>query len=146
MFSFHALEGSTFPSTISENLAKDVCNEYKGLPFALKVIDNAMLDKVREEEWSCALHDLKQSQPILGSVEDDELFGRLWLSYDKLNDDALKTCFLYFGAFPEDYKIPTRKLFGTWISTGLFGLLDTKVARNKVEALLELLEKQLLIH
>ena len=146
LFSSHAFEGSTRPPTISKELARDVCNQCKGLPLALKVIGSAMLDKEKEEEWSCALHDLRQSQPILGSTEDDELFGRLRLSYEKLNDDALKTCFLYFGAFPEDYKIPTRKLFDIWISVELFGSLDGKVARNKAEAHLELLEKRSLIH
>ena len=119
MFSSHAFEGSTLPSTVSEELARDIFNECKGLPLALKVIGSAMLDKVREEEWSCALHDLKQSQPILGSTEDDELFGRLRLSYDKLNDAALKTCFLYFGAFLEDDEIPTWELSDMWISEGL---------------------------
>ena len=146
LFSSHAFEGSTRPPTISEELARDVCNQCKGLPLALKVIGSAMLGKEKEEDWSCALHDLRQSQPILGSTEVDELFGCLRLSYEKLNDDALKTCFLYIGAFPEDYKISTRELFDIWISEELFGSVDGKVARNKAEAHLELLEKRSLIH
>ncbi|KAG0612983.1 hypothetical protein M758_6G067500 [Ceratodon purpureus] len=146
LFSAHAFSEGTLPSTICEELAREVCKECKGLPLALKVIGSAMVGKVNEEEWSSALYDLKRSEPILDSSVDVELFDRLKLSYDMLKGDVLKTCFLYLAAFPEDYEIPTTTLFRMWNAEGLFGSLDAKDASNRAQAHLEILEKCSLIH
>ncbi|KAG0612692.1 hypothetical protein M758_6G046200 [Ceratodon purpureus] len=145
LFSAHAFSEGSPPSTISEELPKKVCKECKGLPLALKVIGSAMVDKVDEEEWSSALHDLKRSKPILGSSVDVELFDRLRFSYEKLENDVLKICFLYLAAFPEDYKIPTSKLFMMWDAEGLFGSVDAKDVSMKGRMHLGILEKRSLI-
>ncbi|TKY64901.1 putative late blight resistance protein-like R1B-8 [Spatholobus suberectus] len=42
----------------------------------------------------------------------------LKLSYDTL-PARLKPCFLYFGMYPEDYRIPVKQLIQLWISEGL---------------------------
>ncbi|KAG0612690.1 hypothetical protein M758_6G046000 [Ceratodon purpureus] len=145
LFSAHVFSEGSPPSNISEELAKEVCKECKGLPLALKVIGSVMVDKVDEEEWSSALHDLKQSKPILGSTVDVELFDRLRFSYEKLEDDALKICFLYLAAFPEDYEIPTSKLFMMWDAEGLFGSVDAEDVSREGRRHLGILEKRSLI-
>lgn len=43
--------------------------------------------------------------------------GILKLSYKHL-PDHLKPCFLYFGAFQEDEKVPAQKLMWLWIAEG----------------------------
>ncbi|XLR54805.1 hypothetical protein HN51_023062 [Arachis hypogaea] len=50
------------------------------------------------------------------------------LSYNSL-PHRLKTCFLYFGMFPEDYAIPVKRLILLWTAEGLIeppktGILD----------------------
>lgn len=100
LFCCHAFESGGALLTTLEELARDVCEECKGLPLALKVIGSAMADKATVAEWRCALHDLRRSKPIVDSNVDDELFGRLELSYKELKDDATRICFLYFAAFP----------------------------------------------
>ncbi|KAG0568851.1 hypothetical protein KC19_6G049300 [Ceratodon purpureus] len=145
LFSAHAFSEGSPPSTINQELAKEVCKECKGLPLALKVIGSAMVDKVDEEEWSSALHDLKQSKPILGSCVDFELFDCLRFSYDNLKSDVLRICFLYLAAFPEDYRIPTSKLFMMWDIEGLFGSVDAEDVGREGRRHLGILEKRSLI-
>jgi len=49
---------------------------------------------------------------------DKSLKDILKLSYDSL-PERLKPCFLYFGMYPEDYRIPVKQLIQLWISEGL---------------------------
>jgi hypothetical protein len=114
LFRNYAFKDGCCPSNIPEQLARDVCKECGGLPLALTVIGSAMLEKVDERGWRCSLDYLKQSKPIPDSEADDELFGRLRLSYNELKDDKTKICFLYFAAFPEDFEIPTDELIKIW--------------------------------
>lgn len=39
------------------------------------------------------------------------------LSYNDL-PDHLKPCFLYFGVFPEDTKVPIKRLIWLWVAEG----------------------------
>lgn len=59
---------------------------------------------------------MRRSKPIVDSNVDDELFGRLELSYKELKDDATRICFLYFAAFPEDYEIEADELLRMWVA------------------------------
>ncbi|KAL7153030.1 hypothetical protein ABFS83_04G137700 [Erythranthe nasuta] len=47
----------------------------------------------------------------------DQMYKVLYPSYDYL-DQYLKPCFLYVGAFPQNYEIPTFKLINMWIAEG----------------------------
>jgi Leucine-rich repeat (LRR) protein len=145
LFRNYAFKDGCCPSNIPEQLARDVCKECGGLPLALTVIGSAMLEKVDERGWRCSLDYLKQSKPIPDSEADDELFGRLRLSYNELKDDETKICFLYFAAFPEDRAIPTDELVEIWTAEGLFGTLDVTDAKNKAMDHLEILVKKSLI-
>uniref|UniRef100_A0A7I4FE46 NB-ARC domain-containing protein n=1 Tax=Physcomitrium patens TaxID=3218 RepID=A0A7I4FE46_PHYPA len=146
LFCCHAFESDGALPTTLEELARDVCEECKGLPLALKVIGSAMADKATVAEWRCALHDLRRSKPIVDSNVDDELFGRLELSYKELKDDATRICFLYFAAFPEDYEIEADKLLRMWVAEELFGLdLSVEEAKDKARAHLEILVRRSLI-
>jgi Leucine-rich repeat (LRR) protein len=145
LFCSYAFNNGNRPSNISEQLAKDVCKECGGLPLALTVIGSAMLEKKDERGWRCSLDSLKQSKSIPDSEADGELFGRLLLSYNELQDDKTKICFLYFAAFPEDYEIPIGELIKIWIAEGLFGTLDVIDAKDKAMEHLEILVRRSLI-
>jgi Leucine-rich repeat (LRR) protein len=111
-----------------EVLARVVCQECKCLPLALKVIGRAMKGKHDIREWRKTLRNLQGSSMVNKGVE-KELFERLHISYDQL-DELVKTCFLYFAAFPEDCEIPVEHLCHVWVVEGLFG-----EERDKEEAL-----------
>ena len=47
-----------------------------------------------------------------------EVYDVLQVSYDELQFH-LKQCFLHLANFPEDYEIPTEKLFQIWVGEGI---------------------------
>ena len=121
LFCNHAFGTSILPGGQLENVAREICEECKGLPLAVEVIGSALCEKdIRD--WSLALSRLKGARLNSKEVE-DELFHRLKFSYDDLEED-IKKCFLYFAAFPEDYEITTKQLCSIWIAERMFGSLD----------------------
>lgn len=86
-----------------------------GLPLAITVI-------------GCLLRGISNSesgwQRVLDTISSHLSSGRkpvsaiLELSYNDLPRE-LKSCFLYFACFPEDFEIPTQKLLHLWIAEGL---------------------------
>jgi hypothetical protein len=91
LFCNHAF-GTNGPPSNQEltKLAKDVCDECKSLPLALKVIGSAMKSKDDIAEWRSTLRDLRTSNATV-DVE-QQLFDRLRISYEQL-DEPTKTCF-----------------------------------------------------
>ena len=122
LFCNHAFGTSILPGGQLENVAREICEECKGLPLAVEVIGSALCEKKDIRDWSLALSRLKGARRNSKEVE-DELFHRLKFSYDELEED-IKKCFLYFAAFPEDYEIPTKQLCSIWIAERMFGSLD----------------------
>ncbi|TKY64904.1 putative disease resistance RPP13 protein 3 [Spatholobus suberectus] len=61
---------------------------------------------------------LVQEAKLLAGVQDKVTSLRSELCYDSL-PARLKPCFLYFGVYPEDYRIPVKQLIQLWISEGL---------------------------
>jgi hypothetical protein len=127
-----------------EVLARDVCEECKCLPLALKVIGRTMKGKRDICEWKKTLRNLQGSSTVNKGVE-KELFERLHISYDQL-DEPIKKCFLYFAAFPEDCEIPVEHLCQVWVVEGLFGEeLEKEEALDEAHcALNELLGRSLI--
>jgi disease resistance protein RPS2 len=145
LFRTHALGTEIVPLNRElEDLARDVCKECKCLPLALKVIALAMKGKREVREWKRTLRCLQGSSMVNKGVE-KELFERLRISYEQL-DEPVKTCFLYFAAFPEDFEIPVKRLFQVWVVEGLFGEeLDKEAAWNEAHCVLnELLGRSLI--
>ena len=146
LFCTHAF-GTNGPPSNQElmKLAKDVCNECKGLPLALKVIGSAMKSKDDIAEWRSTLRDLRTSNATIDKSLEHQLFNRLQISYDQL-DEPTKTCFLYFAAFPEDSEILTKTLFDMWVTEDLFGDdLDVEDALDKARSILNELRKRSLV-
>jgi hypothetical protein len=146
LFCNHAFGTNGPPSNQEfQKLAKDVCNECKGLPLALKVIGSAMKSKDDIAEWRSTLRDLRTSNATVDKSVEHQLFNRLRISYDQL-EEPTKTCFLYFAAYPEDYEIQPKELFDMWVTEDLFGEdLDAEEFLNKARSILNELRKRSLI-
>ncbi|XP_010906953.3 disease resistance protein RPP8 [Elaeis guineensis] len=92
----------------------------RGLPLAIVVLGGVLATKKTPGEWEAVYNDICSSldrgkycnQPY------KEVYDVLALSYDDL-PYHLKPCFLHLGNFPEDYEIPTEKLYHMWIAEGL---------------------------
>ncbi|KAK9232275.1 hypothetical protein WN943_022520 [Citrus x changshan-huyou] len=100
-------------------LARSVAKEFAGLPLALITIGRAMVCKKTPQEWHHAIQVLRRSSsefPGMGK----EVYPLLKFSYDSLPDDTIRSCLLYCGLFPEDYRIRKSELIDCWIGEGFF--------------------------
>ncbi|KAG7994089.1 hypothetical protein I3843_01G038000 [Carya illinoinensis] len=99
-------------------LAEAICRECKGLPLAIITMGAAMRGKTNPEVWKHALNQLHRSVPYAAGAE-EELYRPLKWSYDSLEGEALKTCFLYCSLFSEDFSINIDELVWYWLAEGL---------------------------
>ncbi|RVX17248.1 putative disease resistance protein [Vitis vinifera] len=106
-----------------KRLAKIVVEECKGLPLALIVIGRSMASRKTPREWEQAIQVLK-SYPAEFSGMGDQVFPILKFSYDHLDNDTIKSCFLYCSTFPEDHEILNEGLIDLWIGEGFLNKFD----------------------
>ncbi|PON39506.1 AAA+ ATPase [Parasponia andersonii] len=99
--------------------ARTIVKKCGGLPLALITIGRAMANKETEAEWKNAIEVLNESASELRGMED--VFSLLKFSYDNLENDTLKSCFLYCSLFPEDFSIENEQLVEYWIGEGFLG-------------------------
>ncbi|XP_047964624.1 putative disease resistance RPP13-like protein 3 [Salvia hispanica] len=122
-------------------VAATIGSDCSGLPLAIHVI-GGLLSKVERSRdvWYSFSTDVKAS-----IVESDEHFSSiLSLSYNHL-PIRLKPCFLYMGAFPEDYEIKGSRLKSMWIGEGFVKYNGDKSLEDEAEDYLKaLVERNLL--
>ncbi|ERM95048.1 probable disease resistance protein At1g12280 [Amborella trichopoda] len=120
-----------------EPIARKVLKECGGLPLAIIVVGCAMRDKDNVHVWENALRALREATMEIKGME-REVFVPLKYSYDQLQDENIRQCFLYCSLFPEDYEIEKNNLAGRWMCEGLLGRVDSvEDARNKGHGLIE---------
>ncbi|XAR64074.1 hypothetical protein NMG60_11024278 [Bertholletia excelsa] len=112
LFCHSAFGQKSIPLGADKKLIKQVVNECKGLPLALKVIGASLRDQPGKF-WTSAKNRLSRCQPICESHE-IQLLERMKLSIDSL-PEQVRECFLDLGAFPEDRKIPLDVLVNIWV-------------------------------
>ncbi|CAA0397342.1 unnamed protein product [Arabidopsis thaliana] len=112
LFCLCAFGQKSIPLGFCKDLVKQVANECKGLPLALKVT-GASLNGKPEMYWKGVLQRLSKGEPADNSHE-SRLLRQMEASLDNL-DQTTKDCFLDLGAFPEDRKIPLDVLINIWI-------------------------------
>ena len=98
----------------SKELGMQIVKRCGGLPLAIVVMGGLLSRRdATFNEW------LKVLQSVHWQLAQDptQCAEILALSYSDL-PYYLKSCFLYFGLFPEDYEISARRLFLLWVAEG----------------------------
>ncbi|XP_077228770.1 disease resistance protein At4g27190-like [Tasmannia lanceolata] len=101
-----------------QSLAKDVIKECDGLPLSIIVVGGSLRKEDNVHVWKNALNELRS--PTTCEIEDmeEQVFKRLKFSFDRLNNDNTKNCFLYGALYPEDHEIPIDELIEYWRGEG----------------------------
>ncbi|KAJ1441283.1 Virus X resistance protein-like, coiled-coil domain [Sesbania bispinosa] len=98
------------------DISSQIVNQCSGLPLAIVVIARLLSTKGRDTfEWERfnrnLTSDLEQNPNLADIVK------ILGFSYDDL-PSHLKSCLLYFGIYPKDYEIKSKRLIRQWIAEG----------------------------
>ncbi|XP_078158266.1 putative disease resistance RPP8-like protein 2 isoform X2 [Carex rostrata] len=119
-----------YPDELNE-VGKQFVKKCGGLPLALSVLGGLLSKKNPNYiSWSNML------QTMNWSIEGRECTEIMETSYDDL-PLVLKTCFMYFAAFPEDYEIEARRLFLLWVAEGFIPTEESRTLENTAESFLE---------
>ncbi|XP_047951628.1 putative late blight resistance protein homolog R1A-10 [Salvia hispanica] len=120
-----------------QEIGTKIASDCGGLPLAIHVI-GGLLSKVERsiDVWEHLSTNVKDS-----IVKSQERFSNIFsLSYNHL-PIYLKPCFLYMGAFPEDYEIKGSRLMSLWIAEGFVKSNGNKsleeVAKDYLKVLVE---------
>ncbi|XP_078158265.1 disease resistance protein RPP13-like isoform X1 [Carex rostrata] len=127
-----------YPDELNE-VGKQFVKKCGGLPLALSVLGGLLSKKNPNYiSWSNML------QTMNWSIEGRECTEIMETSYDDL-PLVLKTCFMYFAAFPEDYEIEARRLFLLWVAEGFIPTEESRTLENTAESFLEDLVQRSLV-
>ncbi|KAH0905889.1 LOW QUALITY PROTEIN: hypothetical protein HID58_037716, partial [Brassica napus] len=111
------------------HLARKLAGKCCGLPLALNVIGETMACKMTVQEWRTAINHLSSYAAEFSGME-DEILPILKYSYDNLNTEQVKSCFLYCSLFPEDHRMEKERLIDYWM-----GFLDENQSRERALSL-----------
>ncbi|KAL9414698.1 hypothetical protein AB3S75_043039 [Citrus x aurantiifolia] len=114
------------------DFSKRVADECKGLPLAIKAVGSALRGRTADE-WNVALDKLQNAKldKIEGIDKDSQgVYGCLKFSYDYLNGDDSRSCFLLCSLFPEDYKIDLEDLLGYAVGLACYQAESIEKARS----------------
>ncbi|XP_075672676.1 putative disease resistance RPP13-like protein 3 [Castanea sativa] len=132
-------EGTCLPDL--EDLGKQLVKSCRGLPLAIVVLGGLLAseDKTRRI-WE------KYIGHVNSYLTEDKsgCMDILALSYNHL-PRRLKSCFLYFGIYPEDFEIPVRQLIRLWIAEGFIRQIGNRNIEDVAEDYLEELINRSLI-
>ncbi|XP_017979661.1 PREDICTED: probable disease resistance protein At4g27220 [Theobroma cacao] len=101
------------------NVAKEVAPECGCLPLAIVTVAKALKGESLDA-WIAANKRLKSSRHLDNQHVCGGIYTCLELSYDYLDQDNIKQCFLLCALFPEDYEISIELLTICGIGQGLF--------------------------
>ncbi|KAM3298691.1 hypothetical protein ACQJBY_040261 [Aegilops geniculata] len=129
--------------------AEKIAAKCGGLPLAIKITGQAMASKVASEEWEYSLMLVEDSVFHQVSGLDNELFPILKFSYDSLQSDVIRMCFLLFaGIIGQDQhnEGPSVSLIHTWMGHGLLGE-DDDIEKTYLRgySIVEILKRSFLI-
>ncbi|KAM3357301.1 putative late blight resistance protein R1B-16 [Capsicum galapagoense] len=86
-----------------------VAKSCKGLPLVIVLIAGIVAKQMRASSW------LEIAKDLSSHVLEEQSTKIIESSYNYL-EDHLKSCLLYMGLFPEDYKFPVSNLLKLWIA------------------------------
>ncbi|KAL6185765.1 hypothetical protein ACLB2K_041892 [Fragaria x ananassa] len=114
LFCHSAFGQKSIPAGADRKLVKQIVDECKRLPLALKVIGSSLRDQP-EMIRANASKRLSRGESI-GELHETDLLDRMAISVNCLSP-KVRECFLDLGAFPEDKKIPLDVLINIWVET-----------------------------
>ncbi|XP_042516102.1 disease resistance protein RPS2-like [Macadamia integrifolia] len=116
--------------------AEKLVGSCKGLPLAIVTVGHAMANRCGVGEWANAVREMELSATNLRGMI-DEVFIPLKFSFDRLDDDMLRSLFLYCACFPEDYNIKEEMILDYCVGEGFIDRLGSLTATgDKGQALL----------
>ncbi|KAL2492373.1 putative disease resistance protein [Abeliophyllum distichum] len=115
-----------------EEIGKEIAEKCKGHPLTLVVLGGLLNKATRARDWEDSVETLNSEVTEIG----DKVLEMLSLSYSHL-PYHLRSCFLYFGQFPEDYEVRTSKLIKLWVAEGFVKPATTKSLEEVAEEYLE---------
>ncbi|KAF5791229.1 putative AAA+ ATPase domain, P-loop containing nucleoside triphosphate hydrolase [Helianthus annuus] len=121
-------------------LATKVAERCAGLPIAVVTVARALRGKSKHA-WSDALGQLQSPPPRNIKGMQKYVYSSLELSYNFLETDEIKSCFLLCSLFKEDVEIPIEMLVRYGMGLRLFQNVYTlEAARDRAYALVESLK------
>ncbi|XP_019177038.1 PREDICTED: probable disease resistance protein At4g27220 isoform X3 [Ipomoea nil] len=102
-----------------EKHAKELAKKCGGLPLALKTLAASMRGVNDNHSWRNAIKNFRNGCPQMGDQLEKGVFDILQFSYNKLDREKWKKCFLYCCLYPEDDKIPKDEIIIKLIAEGL---------------------------
>ncbi|KAA8524709.1 hypothetical protein F0562_011132 [Nyssa sinensis] len=142
---FKKMVGNSADSPKINYFAEEVCKECGGLPVAILAVAAALKNK-NESVWEDALQQLKDS--MLKNIDGvhPKVCSSLELSYNYLQSQDAKWCFLVCCLFREDAEISIDDLARYGLGMRFFENADTlKKARNRVHTLVDALKTSCLL-
>ncbi|KAL5546734.1 hypothetical protein UlMin_006421 [Ulmus minor] len=125
-----------------EQLSLEIVKKCQGLPLVIATIAGLLSTKRKiESEWQRVLGDLNSKSELNSQLQ--TISEILSLSYYDL-PSPLKSCFLYFGLFPEDFFILDERLYRLWIAEGFIDSRGDRTLEEVAEEYLnELIQRNL---
>ncbi|CAL5362245.1 unnamed protein product [Camellia sinensis] len=105
--------------TNMEAIGRKIVKLCAGLPLAIIVLGGLLATKHTLREWEVVYQNVRSHKWSDDPIQHENGVSTvLALSYHDL-PYQLKPCFLYFGYFPEDYRIDAERLYHLWIGDGI---------------------------
>ncbi|XP_042499177.1 disease resistance protein At4g27190-like isoform X2 [Macadamia integrifolia] len=138
---FRTSAGDCVDSTVFHEVAREVVKECGGLPVALVTIGKALRNK-DQIVWLDAVTQLKKSIPSRIPGMQKEVFSSIKLSYDYLEIEETRRCFLFCCLFPEDFIISDDDLLPYVLAEDIFEDIENmKEAKNRLHTVLDTLKR-----
>ncbi|KAJ4757806.1 Disease resistance family protein [Rhynchospora pubera] len=112
-----------------KDIGKKIAKKCGGLPLALRVM-GGLLSTKPAASWRAEMEKMDWGN------DGEECSAIIGTSYDDLSF-ALKSCFMYFAVFPEDYEIDARSLLRMWVAEGFIPQRENKTLEDTAEMFLE---------
>ncbi|XP_058093035.1 disease resistance protein At4g27190-like [Magnolia sinica] len=136
---FKVMICSDVDSSILEEYGKDIVKECGGIPLLLAAVGTALRPKDKKV-WADALTRLRRGSMI------GEIFPGLQLSYEFLETNEIKSCFLFCCLFPEGSDIDIETLVRYGFGEEFLDEVETlKEARERVHSLIDKLKARCLL-
>ncbi|XP_012854075.1 PREDICTED: putative late blight resistance protein homolog R1C-3 [Erythranthe guttata] len=133
-----------------ERAGKKIAEKCEGLPLTIVTVADILSKAEKTAKYWSEVAAKKQSSVFVDAY--DQMSKVLYPSYDYL-DQHLKPCFLYFGAFPQNYPIPWYQLVDLWSAERFrdsgpnrYSDLATTFASGSYCYLLELFSKNVIMY